>query len=143
LTQQDLIKKYLKIWIYRLGRGWWEIDIRYYDDPATIVRTFSDPGNGAMLTLAMTTVQWVYTQACIEINLPAFDGMEESKIERVVIHELCHILVNEMREGEIHHEERVVTGLTKAFLWTEADIEKESHNELPVSTDPDPAGANI
>jgi predicted metallopeptidase len=46
----------------------------------------------------------------------------------LIDHELCHILVNEMREGDISHEERVVTGLTKAFLWTAADVEKEAKN---------------
>ena len=31
--------------------------------------------------------------------------------------ELCHALVNEMREQGIDHEERVVTMLSKAFMW--------------------------
>jgi hypothetical protein len=132
----DLIRKYLELWTQRLGLRWWEIDVLYMDDPATILKTFSNPGNGDELTLARVDVRWEYSQATIAVNLPAWDGLEEWKIERAVVHELCHILVNEMREGEIHHEERVVTGLTKALLWTVADVEKGIPNELSDRTQP-------
>jgi len=50
--------------------------------------------------------------------------MDGDEIERAVVHELCHILVNEMREDEIHHEERVVTGLQKAFMWVAGESGK-------------------
>ena len=56
----------------------------------------------------------------ILLNGKVLDGMTPQQIERIAVHELCHILVNEMRESEMCHEERVVTMLTKAFLWVEA-----------------------
>ena len=37
-------------------------------------------------------------------------------INYMVVHELLHVLVNEMREEGIDHEERVVTHLAKAAL---------------------------
>ena len=46
-----------------------------------------------------------------------YAGMSNEELERTVVHELVHALVNELREGGIDHEERVVTTLTKAVLW--------------------------
>jgi len=111
------IKKYLKKWITPLGLGWWKIDIFYIDDPATILNEFKT-GDGEGIVRATVKPQWEYGVASINFNLPAFNNLDDDEIERVVIHELVHILVNEMRESEMHHEERVVTGLTKAFMWT-------------------------
>jgi hypothetical protein len=47
-------------------------------------------------------------------------------LERIFVHECCHAIVNEMREwsvghegnGVMGHEERVVSHLANAFLWT-------------------------
>lgn len=123
-SKKDLIKKYLDIWTYRLGLRWWHIEARFIDDPTTIIRTFTDPED----VLARTTVRWEYAQAVISFNIPAWDDVDDDEIEEYVIHELCHVLVNEMQEGETHHEERVVTSLAKAFLWTVADVEKGEKN---------------
>lgn len=115
-TKQDLIKAAFAKWIPRLGLAWWEIEIVYYDDPYEIINRFRIIETGEMVP-ANVTAQWMYADAKININLPAFEFIEMDNIERVCVHELCHLLVNEMREGELHHEERVVTGLTKAFFW--------------------------
>jgi len=49
--------------------------------------------------------------------------MENDQIEMTIVHELCHALVNEMRKDGIDHEERTVTALTKAFLWTDGGLD--------------------
>ena len=61
----------------------------------------------------MAVCQGIY----ITIYLKAIKHLDADGIERVVIHELMHVLVNEIREGELHHEERVATQLQKAFSW--------------------------
>lgn len=118
LTRLELIKAAFAKWIPRLGLAWHDIEICYYDDPQEIINRFRIIDTGEMVP-ATVTAQWMYADAKISINLPAFEYIEPDNIERVAVHELVHILVNEMREGEIHHEERVVTGLTKAFFWVE------------------------
>jgi hypothetical protein len=116
MSKQDEIKAYFEKWTKPLGLLWWTVDILFYDNPSEILRQFTV--NAEETTLARTYADWRYGTAKICINLPAFENLDAKEIERTVIHELVHILVNEMREGEIHHEERVVTGLTKAFEWT-------------------------
>jgi hypothetical protein len=113
----DLAKAAFAKWIPRLGLAWWDIEVAYYDDPREIVDRFRVDEDG--LVAANLTANWMYAMAKIQINLPALAHLSPDHIERIAVHELCHILVNEMREGELHHEERVVTGLTKAFFWVE------------------------
>lgn len=113
------IKKYYAVWGYRLGLRWWNIDLVFYDDPNSILQNFGTGGDQTVL--AVTYVSWQYGTAKMLFNVPAFSKLDKHEIERAVLHELCHVLVNEMREGEIHHEERVVTCLQKAFMWTEVD----------------------
>ena len=111
------IEKYLHKWLSPLGLLWWEITITYYDDPKEILQKFKNPG-GENIVPATVNSDWKYGTAFISINLPAFKGMKNRQVERIIVHELVHILVNEMREEGIEHEERVVTGLSKAFMWT-------------------------
>ena len=126
-----LIKEYSSRWSHRLGLGWWWIDLVFYDDPDTILDHFGNDGDKTVL--AQTFVEWKYGTAKILFNAPAWKKLDKEAIERAVLHELCHILVNEMREGELHHEERVVTGLQKAFMWTEADVIKTYNPNAPLS----------
>lgn len=117
-TPHELAKAAFAKWIPMLGLAWWDLEIVYYDDPTEIVNRFRNDDNG-IVTMFVST-NWIYAESRVSVNLPALTDMTPDKIERTVVHELCHILVNEMREGELHHEERVVTGLTKAFMWTES-----------------------
>jgi hypothetical protein len=117
---QDLIRAAFEKWVTRLGLGWWRVDVVYYDDPTEIVSRFREDGGGQRIIAAHVTADWRYAEACISVNLPAWVEMSEDQIERAVVHELMHVLVNEMREGEMHHEERVVTQLTKAVFWVAA-----------------------
>lgn len=123
MSQRELIKEMFVKWIPRLGLAWWDLTITYYDEPAEIVRVFRDGDDGVVA--ARVRANWMYAEASIDVNAPLLESMDADKIERIVVHELCHILVNEMREGELHHEERVVTGLTKAILWTVSAVEGE------------------
>jgi predicted SprT family Zn-dependent metalloprotease len=60
---------------------------------------------------------WRYQDSSITLALHKLREMDEEQIEMVVIHELMHIFLNEMREDGIDHEERVATNLQKAFVW--------------------------
>lgn len=115
--KQPVIKQAFNKWVERLGLSWWEITVRYYDDPQEIVVRFKSDDD--KLVLARTYADWRYGTGTIDVNLPAWGELSDSEIERTVVHELIHILLNEIREGEMHHEERVVTSLTKAVFWVD------------------------
>jgi hypothetical protein len=65
------------------------------------------------------------------------NGKSDKRIAEVVIHELVHCLVHEMREWSperqsgdaldkcMAHEERVVTELTDAIIWSYEDGAKD------------------
>jgi hypothetical protein len=124
MDKHDFIRWAFNEWINRLGLAWWDIQVHYYDDPGEIVRLFRQIDNGDVVP-AFVDSNWMYGSAKISVNLPAVLAMEHHEIERMIVHELCHVLVNEMREDEIHHEERVVTQLTKTIFWAMAAAKRE------------------
>lgn len=121
--QHKFAKKMFDRWITRLGLRWWDGTVNYIDHKKTLKRVF---GKKKWRTVAANArADWRYGKAWIEVNLRVINAMEKSEIEEAVVHELVHVLVNEMREGEIHHEERVVTQLTKGIFWTVDDVKKK------------------
>lgn len=62
-------------------------------------------------TAARCDTSWQYFTADIDFSYVQLKDMEEKEIEKVIIHELLHIVVNEMRESGLEHEERVVSHL--------------------------------
>ena len=113
-----LVESSLKKWLKPLGLLWWDLTVCFYDDHNDIAQVFKTDADSTTV-VAKTYVSWQYGTANVHFNLIALVGMTADKVERIVVHELVHILINEMNEQEQHHEERVVTGLTKAFLWVE------------------------
>ncbi len=97
------------------------------------------------------TANWAYKRAEMTFYLPALQEMADLDVELVIVHELCHALVNEMREWGTHfnntdpelparrHEERVVTELALGFLGTkyrDAKIPAKSpKREIPAPND--------
>jgi hypothetical protein len=121
MKKKDYLRRLFELWTYRLGLRWWTVNVRYYDDPDEIVSRFN---TGERTTLMRNTTDWQYCLTTIDVNLSALKQLDREEIERAVVHELIHALVNEMREGEIHHEERVVTQITNAIFWTVADVKE-------------------
>lgn len=91
--------------------------MHWHSKPKDVIQRFQTPNNDDVVAAKMY-VDWKYGTADLHINLPAFKGRKQWKIDRIIVHELVHALVNEMRYEGIEHEERVVTSLTKAFFWT-------------------------
>ena len=115
------IKKLFNKWIYLLGLRWWNVTINYIDDPQEIIKIFRVTDDE--ICVAKTYADWRYATCNVYINLPQLKQMENDQIEMTIVHELCHALVNEMRKDGIDHEERTVTALTKAFLWTDGGLD--------------------
>jgi hypothetical protein len=105
------INRFIYKWVTPLGLGWWKVDIDFCDGPP------EDMGGGFEET-ARCHVRWPYRKAKVEFWLNSTMHLDDEALEEVVVHELCHILVNQMREKGIVHEEAVVAALSQAFLWT-------------------------
>jgi hypothetical protein len=112
--QRKRCQKSLDEWLYKLGLLWWDCEI-IYRKKAKHFRKAN--GNVAIMRCY---ADWRYMRLTLEVNLTQVRRLDDIELERVIVHELCHALVNEMREIDpgIKHEERVVTMLTKAFIWT-------------------------
>ena len=120
--EKDRVRNFFNKWTTLLGLRWWQkIDIEYFREP---LPPYKDeiPHPEA---IADTRCRWRYLTAHIRISLSVVLDHEydDDQIEYIVVHELCHCLVNEMRptewdQNDLDHEERVVTHLAQAFLWT-------------------------
>jgi len=109
--------KLASAWTKRLGLAWWRVDVFYYDKaPKRFKRK-----HGRQVAAKMIA-RWEYMSAEMHVNLPFIAEMTKDEMEHVIVHELCHALVNEMREEGHKHEERVCTRLTQAFLWTKSGV---------------------
>ena len=116
MNPRKIINAAMEKWTYRLGLRWWSVGAIYHKGKDA--KRYFKSADGSTI-LARTFADWRYGDAFVHFNIPAFRNMSADEIERVVVHELCHVLVNEMTSTGIDHEERVVTGLTKAFMWNE------------------------
>lgn len=114
-TVQDDFDKYIREWIKYLGLEHWEITITQLH----MKEYYQKEGNESYNTLGRCHVMWPYMRAEVVINLDALsDCSSDEMVKKYAIHELLHIVVNEMRDDDeenIDHEERVVTMLTSAF----------------------------
>ena len=104
LQLKAIINKYLKKWKCNLFLGMWTINfnIRDYLGSAT---------QDGYSTAARIDTSWKYFTADLDFSYIQLKDMEEKEIEKIIIHELLHIVLNEMREDGIEHEERVTSHL--------------------------------
>jgi hypothetical protein len=106
---RSLIKISIKKWKHLLWLSNWEVVFNYnYEYPVN---------SNKEIVVATVQVSWEYEKIQVDFYLPALIDAgytEEKQIDSVVIHELIHAVINEMREKDPDHkhEERVVTHLT-------------------------------
>lgn len=117
------IRKLLDKWRPRMPLDGWLIDHDYHDEP--IGKSSSD----SYETLAITSCKWQYKNATIEWYVPALARLNPKRLEETVVHELCHILTDEMQEPDhptySKHAERVVTEIARALLKTAREAAEE------------------
>jgi len=130
LALKDEIFKHANWWIEWLGLSHWEWVLRYErercrdDDENTRANAdiHAEPDR-MMLTIQFYMPSIADTLA----ELGTTPDQRDRHLERIIVHELCHALVAELRPagfdcerpwGEwIFHEERAVAQLTLAFMW--------------------------
>lgn len=110
-------------WTSIMGLRWWEeVRVQTYNTRNDMPEEQRVSGASAF-----ASVQWEYKTATCGFCLELLMGFTPVELERVVVHELCHLLVNAMRDYDklgIKIEELVVTNLTQAFIWTAAEWRK-------------------
>jgi hypothetical protein len=116
--QKDRIIALSDKWLKPLGLGWWDIRLTFqrsgYMEPKQNTRDRS---------VAKCDCDWRYGHAEITFNMPLVAEQNDDDMENIVVHELMHVFLNEMRwarqdgQDDIDHEERVASTLTKALLW--------------------------
>ena len=113
--KEKLFSAYAKKWVKKTWLGWWKIDILYYSG----YEFLKLDEHYSIDTVASVDTDWKYMTAKIKVNSEKLETLPKKEIEAVVVHELMHVLLNEMREEGIEHEERVATILARSFLLAE------------------------
>jgi hypothetical protein len=121
---KKLLRQHCAFWIHWMGLKWWQVEVIFNRGRAPARDGLGDKAGEC-------TADWKYLWARVEFWPDSMTFLSKREIERTVIHELGHILVNEMRAEGIDHEERVVSHLTDAFEWVR-DAEKQERKN-PVS----------
>lgn len=133
-AQQARIVTLEQRWFEPLGLKAWKIN-------TVFVRSdFTMDGEPAADTLATAKTSSEYMMATISWNMPVVIDHDDRELERIFLHEMMHVMVNEMRPSRMNddinralkaedswHEERVATMLGNAFLWTREAVLKEDH----------------
>lgn len=117
-----------------MGLDWWTLKFVWdRDDKCEL----SKDGNGNYECVAHTEVHWQYLRASLTFHLPTVATETDDELEYIIVHELTHVLVNEMRwvdaiakddderRHNIQHEERVVTHIAQAFRWIREEGAKD------------------
>lgn len=119
-VERQRVKTLFEKWVKRLGLGWWTMTCTYsLESPVR--------DDDRRRKLAECNALWQYLDATITFYLPVTVILTDDELETAVIHELIHVLVNELQQvdEDRQHEERVVTTLTMAIEFTVAAVREE------------------
>lgn len=110
---RDEISRLLEKWVAICNLGDWELESLYQCDADEVCPEAS----------ACVTVQYGYKTATFRWRIARLlERTPKDGIEYVVVHEICHVLVNGMRgamewnDTDMLHEERTVTELAKCLI---------------------------
>lgn len=119
LQQKQRIMAIAEQWVRPLGLGYWRVDLGYDRDGSDFADTMQTVGAFESGAAARCFPDWRYCIATVVFNMPRIAHLDDEELEGIVVHELMHIFLHEMRErsGALGHEERVATSLAKGFIW--------------------------
>ena len=109
-------------WIEPLGLGDWAVTITYFRKGKTYRTLLNLPESGCAESLATCQCNWQYKQAWIGVNTPEWQGLSDFRAEAILVHELCHMLLDSLarapEDDKQAHLESTCTALANAFVWT-------------------------
>lgn len=109
-AERKRIRKIANRWYRPLGLDEWRLTTRYTQGNLIVDGAVSSAAVG------MASVRWQYREAELDFNLEKTAKLSDEDLEEVYIHEVMHVLLNEMREEGIEHEERTAQTLMFAFM---------------------------
>lgn len=126
--QKSRIERFWIHWRPILGLDEWKTRLDYYEG-----EFIDQVGEASGMALASTHVRWEYRDANIAWNLELVAKQSDESLEEAVIHEGAHILLNEMRERSVKHEEHAATSIALAFMRSSSRLSVEQ-SERPAHT---------
>jgi len=121
VAQKKRVQKLISKWVKPIGLGYWTIRFDWYSELLP-----SETATELDRVVMVCHADWRYLNATIQVNLCEVGRQSDEDLERIFVHELMHIFLNEMREQGIQHEERVAEQLAKAFIWSVGNIERDA-----------------
>lgn len=128
-AQSKRINAAVARWKRNLGLNNWEIDVQCCREGEMLTNEDRESAS-SFSPAADCEAHWQYQSAAIRFNTPLVATFDDDELNGAVVHELMHVMVCELRPARftlshLMHEERVVTMLTNAALWTREDGRKE------------------
>jgi uncharacterized membrane protein len=111
-----------KWYTHYLGLGLWDGSLIFSDS--------IKEDRWGFTTYAETNADWRYLRFTVTAYPNVMINLSEDKLEDVIVHELMHVFLNEVREAGIDHEERIASSLQRAFSWFETTIRKEEREDV-------------
>lgn len=110
------ITKKAALWQTRMGLDHWEIDHVFLDT------FYGDDGDEDFKVTAITESRWQYMQAKIKWYMPSAVRHDDDELEKVLVHELCHVLLapeQALVDTKTHHSvsSSQFTGFEADALW--------------------------
>lgn len=109
-AERKRIRTIAKRWRYPLGLDEWHMTTRYTQGNLIVDGTVSTGAVGC------ASVRWQYREAELDFNLEKTAKLTDEELEEIYVHEAMHVILNEMRDEDIKHEERVASSLAFAFM---------------------------
>ena len=139
-AQQKRVEDLLRTWRARLGLYHWRLTYEFFDE----LSTTNAGGRPAMLE---TEARWKYQDALIKVYVPSVAEVDDDALERVVVHEFMHVLLNELRplgdwddprehalmHERLAHEEHAAMALADAIRLA-VQTAREEALDAPVDT---------
>lgn len=115
--QKERVQRYLDKWM-PAGFGWWKIKLEWDRGDHADCDTYE--------RAAHINEQWEYRQAKICFHLSKLKDESDEGVERIVVHELSHLLVGSVRDystdAQRQMTEFAVSCVTNALLWTHQNV---------------------
>ncbi len=115
--QQERVEAMWEKWRDRLGLASWLVNRDYHDGEYV-----QGDGRSSSDAIASADVDWAYQRATLSFNLQKVEHQDDAALENVIVHEAMHILINELREDGMKHEEHACTMLAWALIRTAQDV---------------------
>lgn len=85
---REAMDDWLELWQLRMGLPHWEIDLIFLDTYFADDEEYDD-----LKVTATTEGRWNYFMANIKVYLPHAVTLSDEKLEKTMVHELCHVLL--------------------------------------------------